>query len=157
MHIKDIKLCEGGSSMIKEFKEFAMRGNVLDMAVGIIIGAAFGKIVTSLVNDILIPPIGLVLGKLDFSNLFVNLSGKPFQSLAEAKAAGAATINYGIFLNNIIDFLIVAFAIFLIIKQVNRLKRKEEIKAPDTKDCPFCYSKIAVKAVRCPNCTSLIE
>ncbi len=143
--------------MLKEFKEFAMRGNVLDMAVGIIIGASFGKIVTSLVNDILMPPIGLLLGKLDFSNLYINLSGAPYKSLSEAKAAGAATINYGMFLNNIIDFLIVAFAVFLLIKQVNRFKRKEEILEPTTKDCPYCFSAISSKAVRCPHCTSQIE
>lgn len=140
--------------MLKEFKEFAMRGNVVDMAVGIIIGASFGKIITSLVNDILMPPIGLLLGKLDFSNLFINLSDKPFNSLAEAKTAGAATINYGVFLNNIIDFLIVVFAIFILIKQINRMKRKEEVTEPATKDCPYCFSSISIKATRCPNCTS---
>src|SRR6201996_678129 len=111
-------------AIIKEFKEFAMRGNVLDMAVGIIIGAAFGKIVTSLVNDMLMPPLGLVLGKVDFSNLFIDLSGKHYDSLADAKTAGAATINYGIFINNIIDFLIVAFAVFLLVKQLNRFAPK---------------------------------
>ena len=137
--------------MLKEFKEFAMRGNVVDMAIGIIIGAAFGKIVTSFVNDILMPPIGLLLGKMDFSNLFLNLSGKPYASLSEAKAAGAAAISYGIFLNHIIDFIIVAFAIFLLVRQINRMKREPE---PDSKDCPYCTSKIPIKASRCPLCTS---
>ncbi len=143
--------------MFKEFKEFAMRGNVLDMAVGIIIGAAFGKIITSLVSDILMPPIGLLVGKLDFSNLFVNLSGKSYKSLAEAKAAGAATINYGLFLNNVLDFLIVSFAIFLLIRQVNRLKRKEKVVKHTTRECPFCFSTVSIKAVRCPGCTSEIK
>jgi large conductance mechanosensitive channel len=142
--------------VFKEFKEFAMRGNVLDMATGIIIGAAFGKIVSTFVSDVLMPPIGLLLGKVDFSNLFLNLSGKPITTLAEAKAAGAATINYGLFLNTLIDFLIVAFAIFLLIRQVNRLKRQPQPTpaAPPTKDCPYCVSSIAIKASRCPHCTS---
>lgn len=142
--------------MLKEFKEFAMRGNVLDMAVGIIIGGAFGKIITSFVGDILMPPLGLLLGKVDFSNLFLNISGKEYESLAAAKQAGAATINYGIFLNTVLDFLIVAFAIFLLIKQVNKLKREPApVPAePTTKDCPFCLSAIPIKAVRCPHCTS---
>ena len=142
--------------MLKEFKDFAMRGNVLDMAVGIIIGAAFGKIITSLVADILMPPLGLVLGKVDFSNLFLNISGKSYDSLAAAKAAGAATINYGIFLNNIIDFVIVAFAIFLLVRQVNRWN-KPAATAPTTKDCPYCATKIPINARRCPNCTSEIQ
>jgi large conductance mechanosensitive channel len=140
--------------MLKEFKQFAMRGNVLDMAVGIIIGAAFGKIITSLVADVLMPPLGLVLGKVDFSNLFFNISGKTYDSLAAAKAAGAATINYGIFLNNIIDFLIVAFAIFLLIRQVNRWNKPAPAAAPTTKDCPYCATAIPLAAKRCPNCTS---
>jgi large conductance mechanosensitive channel len=141
--------------MLKEFKEFAMRGSMVDLAVGIIIGAAFGKIVTSLVNDVIMPPIGLLLGKVDFSNLFVNLSGENFATLAEAKEAGAATINYGLFLNTVIDFLIVAFVIFMVIKQMNRLKRQEEAPAaPVTKDCPFCFTDIPVKATKCPNCTA---
>jgi large conductance mechanosensitive channel len=144
------------TTMLKEFKEFAMRGNVLDMAVGIIIGAAFGKIITSLVTDILMPPLGLVLGKVDFSNLFLNISGKSYESLAAAKAAGAATINYGIFLNNIIDFLIVAFAIFLLVRQVNRWN-KPAPAGPTTKDCPYCATKIPISASRCPNCTSQIQ
>jgi len=142
--------------MLKEFKEFAMRGNVLDMAVGIIIGAAFGKIVSSLVEDILMPPIGLLLGKVDFSSLFINLSGQSYPSLEAAKAAGAATLNYGIFVNAIINFLIVAFAIFLLIKQVNRFtaKKEEAPAAPSTKDCPRCLSQIPIKATRCAHCTS---
>ena len=140
--------------MFKEFKEFAIKGNVIDMAVGIIIGAAFGKIVSSFVNDILMPPIGLLLGKVNFSSLFFNLSGKPYNSLATAKAAGAATINYGLFLNTVIDFVIVAFAIFLVVRQINRLKRKPEVV---TKECPYCLSKVALKATRCPHCTSTLE
>jgi len=142
--------------MLREFKEFAMRGNVLDMAIGIIIGAAFGKIITSAVSDILMPPIGLLLGRLDFSSLFINLSGKPYASLAEAKAAGAATVNYGLFINTVVDFLIVAFAIFLLIRQVNRLKRREEAPAPapTTRECPLCLSSIALRATRCAHCTA---
>ena len=144
------------SRFIKEFREFAMKGNVIDMAVGIIIGAAFGKIVSSLVNDIIMPPLGLLIGKMDFSNLFVTLSGDKLASLAQAKAAGATTLNYGIFLNNIVDFLIVSLAIFILISQINRLRRKEETKPPAVKDCPRCFSSIPVKATRCPNCTSEI-
>ncbi len=146
--------------MFKEFKEFAMRGNVVDMAVGIVIGAAFGTIVKSLVADVIMPPIGLLLGNVDFANLFVVLkqgtTAAPYASLADAQAAGAVTINYGAFINTIISFVIVAFAIFLLIRQLNALKRKEEAPAaePTTKDCPFCFSTIAIKATRCPNCTS---
>jgi large conductance mechanosensitive channel len=140
--------------MLKEFKEFAMRGNVLDMAVGIIIGAAFGKIITSLVGDILMPPLGLILGKVDFSNLFLNISGKSYDSLTAAKAAGAPTINYGVFLNNIIDFLIVAFAIFLLIRMVNRWNKPAPAPPPKTKDCSYCATAIPIAAKRCPNCTS---
>lgn len=145
--------------MLKEFKEFAMRGNVLDMAIGIIIGAAFGKIVSSFVNDILMPPIGLLLGRVDFSNLFINLSGEPYASLAEAKAAGAPTINYGVFLNTVLDFVIVAFAVFLVIRQINRLRRQPEPApaAPTTKECPYCFSVISIKATRCPYCTSEVH
>ena len=139
--------------MLKEFKQFAMRGNVLDMAIGIIIGAAFGKIISSLVGDILMPPLGMILGKVDFSSLFLNISGKTYGTLAEAKAAGAPTINYGLFLNTIIDFVIVAFAIFLLVRQINRWS-KPAPAAPTTKDCPFCCSAIPLKATRCPNCTS---
>jgi large conductance mechanosensitive channel len=140
--------------MLKEFKEFAMKGNVLDMAVGIIVGAGFGKIVSSFVNDILMPPIGRLTGKVDFSNLFVNLSGKDYSSLAEAKAAGAATLNYGVFINSLLDFMIIAFAVFVLVRQVNRLRTKEMPIVPATKDCPFCFVSIPVKAVRCPHCTS---
>jgi len=140
--------------MFKEFKEFIAKGNVIDLAVGIVIGAAFGKIVTSFVEDILMPPIGLLLGKMDFSNMFINLSGQEFDSLAAAKAAGAATINYGLFLNALINFLIIAFAIFLVVKSVNRLRKAQEAEAPATKDCPFCASSIPAAAKRCPQCTS---
>ena len=140
--------------MFREFKEFAAKGNVIDMAVGIIIGAAFGKIVSSFVNDILMPPVGLLLGKVDFSSLFVNLSGKPYETLSSAKAAGAATINYGLFLNTVIDFIILAFAIFLVARQVNRLKSKPE---PSTRACPYCLSKIPIKATKCPHCTSELK
>jgi len=145
--------------IIQEFKDFATRGNVIDMAIGIIIGAAFGKIVTSFVNDILMPPIGLLLGKMDFSSMFINMSGKNYSSLAEAKAAGAATMNYGLFINTLIDFIIIAFVIFLLIKQINRLtqKPKPASNAPTTKECPYCLSTIQLGAKRCPNCTSVIE
>jgi large conductance mechanosensitive channel len=143
--------------MFKEFKEFAMRGNVLDMAVGIIIGAAFGRIVTSFVEDVLMPPIGLLLGKVDFSNLFLSLTGQSFDSLAAAKAAGAATLNYGLFFNHVINFLIVAFAVFLLIRQVNRLKRAEAAPAaPTSKDCPFCMMSIPLAAKKCGHCTSAV-
>ncbi len=147
--------------MLKEFKEFAMRGNVLDMAIGIIIGAAFGAVVNSLVNDVLMPPIGLLLGKVDFANLFVVLQGGaanpgPYASLAEAQAAGAVTINYGLFINTIINFLIVALAVFFLIKGFNRLRAPKEAPPaePTTKECPFCFSTIPIKAKRCPYCTS---
>jgi large conductance mechanosensitive channel len=145
--------------MWKEFREFALRGNVVDLAIGVIIGAAFGKIVTSFVNDILMPPLGLLLGRVDFSNLFINLSSQHYATLAEAKQAGAATLNYGAFINTVIDFLIVAFAIFLLIQQINRLTRraKKEAPAPATKPCPYCLTAIALKATRCPNCTSHLE
>jgi large conductance mechanosensitive channel len=144
--------------MLKEFKEFAAKGNVIDLAVGVVIGGAFGKIVTSFVSDVLMPPIGLLLGKVDFSNLFINLSSKPVETLAEAKKAGIPTLNYGVFLNTTIDFLIVAFAIFLVVKQVNRLKREPAPAPaePTTKACPQCCSSVPIKAVRCPNCTSSI-
>jgi large conductance mechanosensitive channel len=140
--------------MFKEFKEFAMRGNVLDMAVGIIIGAAFGRIVTSLVNDVLMPPIGLLLGKVDFSKLFINLSGTPYATLAEAKNAGAPVIGYGAFLNTILDFIVVAFVIFLLIRQVNRLKKEPAPAPATTKECPYCLSVIPLKATRCGHCTA---
>lgn len=139
--------------MLGEFKKFAMRGNVLDMAVGIIIGAAFGKIVSSFVADVLMPPLGLLVGGMDFSNYYLNLSGKDFASYADARAAGAPVIGYGTFGNAIIDFLIVAFAIFILVKQVNRL-RPAEVPPAVTRECPFCASNISLKARRCPNCTS---
>lgn len=141
--------------MLKEFKAFAMRGNVLDMAIGVIIGGAFGKIVSSMVSDILMPPIGLLMGKVDFSSLFINLSGQPQPSLAAAKAAGAPTINYGVFLQTVLDFIIVAFTIFLLVRQVNRLKAQPEAPpAPATKECLYCLSAIPSKAMRCAHCTA---
>jgi len=144
--------------MWKEFKAFAMRGNVLDLAVGIIIGGAFGRIVSSLVNDIIMPPIGLLLGEVNFNSLFINLSSKKYATLAQAQAAGAPTINYGIFINNIIDFLIVALVMFFMIRGVNRLTKKPEKPVePTTKECPHCFSTINIKATRCPNCTSKLD
>ena len=141
--------------MLKEFREFASRGNVLDLAVGVIIGAAFGKIVTSLVDDLLMPPLGLLLGRVDFKDLFVSLNGTAYQSLAAAKAAGAPTVNYGNFINTVIQFLIVAFAVFMLVRQINRLKTPvAAAPADEAKDCPFCVSRIPVKATRCPHCTS---
>lgn len=146
--------------MLKEFKAFATRGNVVDMAVGIIIGAAFGKIVASFVADILMPPIGLLLGGVDFTNLFVSLSGGEFPTLEAAKAAGAATLNYGVFLATLLDFVIIAFSIFMMIRLISRMKKKEEeapAAEPTTKDCPFCLSNIPIKATRCGHCTSELE
>lgn len=143
--------------MLGEFKKFAMRGNVVDMAVGIVIGAAFGKIVSSFVSDMLMPPIGLAIGGLDFSGLFVNLGGGDFTTLAAAKAAGAATLNYGLFLNTLIDFIIIAFALFMVIKAMNRMKQPEEAKAPNTKSCPECLSAIPLAAKRCMYCTSSLQ
>ena len=140
--------------MLKEFREFAMRGNVVDLAVGVIIGAAFGKIVSSLVSDIIMPPLGLVLGQVDFSNLFLNLSGKHYGSLADAKAAGAPTINYGIFINSVIDFLIVAFVIFLLVRGINRLHHAPAPPPPSTRPCPYCLTAVPLAATRCPACTS---
>jgi large conductance mechanosensitive channel len=142
--------------MLGEFRDFAMRGNMIDMAVGIIVGAAFGRVVSSFVSDVLMPPIGLFAGHSDFSNKFINLSGHAYATLAEAKAAGAATINYGVFLNTLSDFLIVAFAVFVLIRQVNRLKSEQEPSVAATRDCPFCFSAVAIKATRCPHCTSAI-
>lgn len=144
--------------MLKEFRDFAMRGNVVDLAVGFIIGAAFGKIVTSLVNDILMPPIGLLLGKVDFSSLFINLSGQHFDTIAQAKVAGAATLNYGVFINTLINFIIVAFAVFLLVRQVNHMTAKfaPAPAALTTKECPYCVSTIALKATRCPHCTATL-
>ena len=146
--------------MLKDFKDFIMRGNVLDLAVAVIIGAAFGKIVSLLVSEILMPPLGLVLGNVDFSNLFINLSSVPYRSLAEAKAVGAATINYGLFLNAVVDFLIVAFVIFLLIRAVARVRRREEAPAPAapaTRECPHCLSNVPVRATRCAFCTSELK
>ena len=149
--------------MLKEFKEFAMRGNVVDMAVGIVIGAAFGVIVKSLVSDVIMPPIGLLLGNVDFENLFAVLkqgaTAGPYASLADAKAAGAVSMNYGVFINTIISFAIVAFAVFLMIRQINKLKRKEEAPPPEptTKECPYCFSTIPIKATRCGHCTSELK
>jgi large conductance mechanosensitive channel len=148
--------------MLKEFKEFAIKGNVVDMAVGIIIGAAFGTVIKSLVADILMPPIGLLLGNVDFANLYILLKtgnpAGPYLALAEAQKAGAVTLNYGAFINNIIGFVIVAFAVFLLIRSLNRLKKEEPAPAaPDTKDCPYCLSAVPVKATRCAHCTSELK
>jgi large conductance mechanosensitive channel len=149
--------------MFKEFKEFTLRGNVVDMAVGIIIGAAFGGIVNSFVSDVVMPPIGLLLGNVDFSNLYIILkegtAAGPFASLAEAKKAGAVTVSYGVFINTIINFLIIAFVVFLFIRNINKLRRKEEapLTAPTTKDCIYCFSKIPIQATRCPHCTSELK
>jgi large conductance mechanosensitive channel len=149
--------------MLKEFKEFAMRGNVVDMAVGIIIGAAFGAIISSIVADVIMPPIGLLLGKVDFANLFLVLKQGtmpgPYETVAAAKQAGAVTLNYGLFINTIITFLIIALVVFLIIRSINKMKRKAEAPAavPTTKECPFCFSVIPIKATRCPACTSPLK
>jgi len=152
-------------AMMKEFKEFAVKGNVVDMAVGIIIGAAFGTIVKSLVADVIMPPIGLLLGNVDFSNLFVVLKHgaegvASYATIAEAQEAGAVTLNYGLFINTIISFVIVAFAIFILVKNINKLKREkaeEPAPEPTTKECPHCFSTINIKATRCPNCTATLE
>jgi large conductance mechanosensitive channel len=149
--------------MFKEFKEFALHGNVLDMAVGIVIGAAFGGIVNSFVSDVIMPPIGLLLGNVDFSNLYIILKegavAGPFASLAEAKKAGAVTVSYGVFINTIINFLIIAFVVFLFIRNINKLRRKEEAPpaAPTTKECNYCFSAIPIKATRCSHCTSELK
>jgi large conductance mechanosensitive channel len=151
--------------MFKEFKEFALKGNVMDMAVGIVLGVAFGAIIKSLVDDLLMPPLGLILGSADFSNLFLivkegTMPG-PFATLADAHKAGAVTINYGLFINTIVNFVIVAFALFLVIRNMNQLRKMTEKPqaeaAPTTKDCPYCFSSIAIKATRCPNCTSELK
>jgi large conductance mechanosensitive channel len=147
----------------KDFKAFAMRGNVVDMAVGIIIGGAFGTIVKSLVDDVIMPPIGMLLGRVDFSNLFLTIKegaqAGPYASVAAAKAAGAVTLNYGLFVNSVVSFLIVAFSVFLVIRAMARLQRPEPapVAAPTTKDCPYCHTTIPIKAVRCPNCTSELK
>ena len=148
--------------MLKDFKEFAMRGNVVDMAIGIVIGAAFGTIVKSFVDDVLMPPIGLLLGNVDFSNLFITLkegakAAGPYASLAAAKAAGAVTLNMGLFINTIISFIIIAFAVFLVIKGINHMKREAPAAEPTTKECPFCFTAIPIQASRCPNCTSQLS
>ena len=145
--------------MLKEFKDFAMRGNVVDLAVGIIIGAAFNQVVNSLVNDIIMPPIGLILGRVDFTNLFISLTGQQYDSLAAAQEAGAATFNYGLFINALINFVIVAFAVFLLVRGMNRLhgQVEEAPPKPETKDCPYCFTAIPVKASRCPHCTSELK
>jgi large conductance mechanosensitive channel len=151
--------------MLKEFKEFAMKGNVLDMATGIIIGAAFGTIVKSLVADVIMPPIGLLLGNVDFSSLYILLKdgakvAGPYASLADAQTAGAVTLNYGIFINSVVSFLIVAFSVFMVVKSINQLKRKEEEippEAPTTKNCPYCYTVISIQATKCPACTSELK
>ncbi len=145
--------------MLKDFKAFVLRGNVLDMAVGIVIGAAFGKIVSSLVADVLMPPLGLILGQVDFSNLFINLSATAYPTLEAAKAAGAPTLNYGLFINTVVDFVIVAAAIFVVVRQVARLQRQPEAAppAPTTKSCPYCISVVPSKATRCPQCTSELK
>jgi large conductance mechanosensitive channel len=140
--------------MLKEFKAFILRGNVIDLAVGIVIGAACGGVVNSFVNDILMPPIGLALGRVDFSNLFVSLSGQPYPSLAAAKAAGAPTLNYGLFINAVLNFVILGFAVFLVVRAVNRLAAQPAPATPTTRECPQCMSVISIRARRCPHCTS---
>jgi large conductance mechanosensitive channel len=142
--------------MLQEFKQFAMRGNVIDMAVGVIIGAAFGKIITSFTSDVLMPPIGLLLGKVDFSNLFINLSGTSYATLGDAKKAGAPTVNVGLFLNTILDFVIIAFVLFLMIRQLNRFLAPVPPPPgePTQKDCPYCFSQVPIKATKCAHCTS---
>ena len=140
--------------MLKEFKEFALKGNVVDLAIAVIIGAAFGKVVSSFVNDIIMPPIGMLLGGVSFSDLFISLDGQTYPSLAVAQAAGAATINYGVFLTTLIDFVIIAWVLFLVVKAMNRMKKAPAPADPTTKTCPQCATEIPVKAVRCPHCTS---
>jgi large conductance mechanosensitive channel len=143
--------------VLKEFKDFVLRGNVVDLAIAVIIGGAFGKIITSLVNDIIMPPIGLLLGNVNFTDLFISLTGTKYASLADAQTAGAATINYGLFINTVIDFVIVALVIFLLIRTMNRFKKAPAPVVPNTKDCPFCYTQIPIPATRCPNCTSELK
>ena len=143
--------------MLSEFKQFVMRGNVVDLAVGFVIGGAFAKIVSSLTGDVLMPPLGVVLGHVDFSNLFINLSSKHYDTLTQAKAAGAATLNYGVFINTIIDFLIIAFAVFLLVKWVNRLTGADKPTPTTTKDCPYCLNSIPIAATKCGHCTSEVK
>mgnify|MGYP000870995078 CR=1 FL=1 len=143
--------------MWKEFKEFAARGNLIDLSIGVIIGGAFSKIVTSLVNDIIMPIFSLLTGNIDFSNLFISLDGKKYKTLAEAAESGAATLNYGSFITVLIDFFIIAFSIFFVIRQINRFKPKPASSEPTTKECPYCISNIPIKATRCPHCTSVLE
>lgn len=149
---------ERDDGMLKEFREFAMRGNVVDLAVGVIIGAAFGKVVNSLVNDVLMPPIGLLVGQVDFSELFIDLSRSGAASLEAARSTGAATLNYGLFINNVLDFIIVAFAVFILVRKMNQLRRLQDrgkvAEPATTRSCPYCVSTIPVKATRCPACTS---
>lgn len=157
-HLGSPKILLGnrGGRFVSEFKEFALRGNMLDMAVGIIVGAAFGRVVSSFVSDILMPPLGLITGHSDFSNKFISLTGNTYGTLAEAKAAGAATINYGNFLNTVSDFVLVAFAVFLLIRQINRLKHQQMVAAT-SRECPYCFTAIPVQASRCPHCTSSLN
>lgn len=143
--------------MLKEFKEFALKGNVIELAVAVIIGGAFGKVVSSFVTDVLMPPLGMVLGKVDFTNLFINLSDVPYTTLKDAKAAGAPIISYGIFINTVIDFVLVAFAIFIALKWLSKLKKEPLPAPPNTKECAFCYSSIPIQASRCPQCTSELK
>lgn len=143
--------------MLKEFKEFAMKGNLVDMAVAFVLGGAFGKIVTSFVNDIVLPPLGMLLGKVDFAHLFIDLSGQGHPTLEAAKAAGAATLNYGLFIGAILDFVLVALALFIVVRHMNRLRKPAPAAAPETKECPYCLSAVPLKAVRCPSCTSEIK
>jgi large conductance mechanosensitive channel len=150
------KIKTKGVTMLKEFREFALKGNVIDLAVGVIIGAAFNGIVQSLVKDIIMPPIGLIMGRVDFSNLFISLNGQYYQKLSDAQQAAAPTINYGNFLNNVVNFLIIAFVLFLLIRQINRIKRQAPPPDTNTKECPYCASVIPLRAIRCPECTSEI-
>jgi len=143
------------ANLVKEFKEFALRGNVLELAIGLTVGAGFRDLVSSIVNDIVMPPVGFLLGRVSFSNLYLNLSKTKYSSLEEAQAAGAPTVNYGLFLNSLIEFLIVAFVIFVLVRAANRLNRKEKTtKKPESKKCPYCFSEIPIEATRCPKCTS---
>lgn len=143
--------------MLKEFKEFAMRGSVIDLAIGLILGVAFGKIVSSLVNDIIMPPLSLIFGRINFTDLFIPLDGNEYATLADAQAVSAPTINYGFFIITIVEFIIVAFAIFLVVRQINKLQKAPESIAPNTKDCPYCFTQIPIPATRCPHCTTELQ